>query len=559
MLDFKNFEKIAEDDKTVTMRHGKGHEIKVILKGLRPIEREQIKRLKMADGGKVQSFDDGTADDTIKKDDSSAPDTSASPDKSITINVGQPAQQAPLAQPAQVPAAEVQPVPSVPSVAPTQNAGNPTEAALVPARALQVGQQAGNAQQAVDTAKAQGALPIAEQQQQNAMANAQRVDNTVKDFQQHTADMAKYLTDPKNTNPSAFYENMGVPQKINTAIGLILGGFKQGLVGGNNPAMDWLKDQQEKDIAAQRQRAENQKTVWGAYNTLYGNENASTELAKKSWTDKLAADANVLAAKLGTPQAAINNQKFQADLLKSGYDNLQKAAFIANQPGAHRASPFQGGPSASIEPSGKEEKSKFGPDHADASGVYDIEPILKPGAAQIMDQEARRATGDPAASAQLARLQEQYAHASKADEVLKRAKDLYTSLHQNATPGGWIGRTAQHANLEGIPIAGPILQGVSNFAGDAYTGARKHLGLAQPGSDEFSENRQYDTARQELGDMLRNIYPGIGGGEYNAKLNAIVPDQTDKPEDITRKQRAFEDLIKTSGSLNVLKNKGLAR
>ena len=50
MLDFSKFKKISEDDKTVTMRHDKGHEMRILLKNLRPIEREQIKRIKLAAG-----------------------------------------------------------------------------------------------------------------------------------------------------------------------------------------------------------------------------------------------------------------------------------------------------------------------------------------------------------------------------------------------------------------------------------------------------------------------------------------------------------------------------
>lgn len=546
MLNFNKFQKIAEDDKTVTMRHEKGHEMRILLKQLRPIEREQIKRLKMADGGEVD-----------KPEESSTPDSSvASPDKSITINVGQPAQQAPLAQPEKVPPAVAPNFNPPQSVPVAQNTGNPTNAALTQSRALELGQQAGNAQQAVDVAKAQGSVPIAQQQQANAVAAQQRVDNSIKDFQTHSQDMAKVLTNPKSFDPRAFYENMSTPQRIGSAIGLILGGFKQGVVGGNNPAYDYLKDQQEKDIAAQKQRADNQKTVWGAYHDLYGDENIATEMAKKSWADKLASDANVLTAKLGTAQAGVNNQNLQSALLKSGYDNTQKAAFIANSPQSGAQQQPQVSPEGGNQKTEKSEQ-KFGPDHANGYGIYDIQPILKPDAAKIMDEEARKATGDPAAAAQLSRLQEQYAHASKADSVMAKAKDLYTALHENATPGGWIGRTAQHVNAEGVPIVGPILQGASNVLGDIYTGARKGMGVNN-GADEFSQNRQYDTARQELGDMLRSIYPGIGGGEYNAKLNAIVPDQTDKPEDVTRKQKAFEELVKTSGALNVLKNKGLA-
>src|SRR5580692_5298737 len=125
MLNLKDFEKVADDGKTVTMAHKKGHQIKVILKALRPIEREQMKRLKMAEGGRVQKFSD--TEDTVKADDSNSSGSSnspdAAPDKSITINVGTPSQQpqAALAQPAQVPQPPSPSVPAPASVSTSQN------------------------------------------------------------------------------------------------------------------------------------------------------------------------------------------------------------------------------------------------------------------------------------------------------------------------------------------------------------------------------------------------------------------------------------------------------
>lgn len=579
MLKLDKFKKIAEDDKTVTMRHDDGHEMKIIVKSLPHIQREQLKRLKLADGGKVQKMADGTPDDTVQPDQSGS--QSVNPDHSTTININaspsQPASAAtPVPTPAppsvatdptQIPMGPVQTFPASPPIAPTANAEHPNVAATVPAQALRMQQQAGNEQQAIDTAKSQANVDLAQQAQENAIAAQKRIDAAVIENKQHADDMAKIINDPKNNNPQAFYENMNVPRKIATSIGLLFGGLAG--KGQGNIVMDYLKDQQDKDIAAQRQRSSNATTVWGAYNNLYNNENAATEMSRKTWNDKLAGQANEIAAQLGTPQAAQINHMLQGKLMNDGYQHLQNAAYLT---GGSRSSTPIGGTSgatgsgaldgaSSIEPSGGPGgKPKYGPGSADDTGVYNIQPILKNNAAAILSDQARRAAaGDPDAAAQLPRLQDQYAKAQKADEVISRARDIFSSLKRNATPGGWTARLAEHTSLEGVPVVGSALNAIGQFAGDAITGVRQGMGVqdkVDPGN-EFSKNRQYETSRQELGDLLRSVFPGIGGGEYNSKLNAITPDREDSQDDVKKKMRAFEDLIKTSGEFNVLKNKGL--
>jgi hypothetical protein len=71
-------------------------------------------------------------------------------------------------------------------------------------------------------------------------------------------------------NENHYMENQGAGQKVANALGLILGGFKQGLVGGSNPAMDFINSQIDRDINAQKARADQQNTIYGAYKNLYG-------------------------------------------------------------------------------------------------------------------------------------------------------------------------------------------------------------------------------------------------------------------------------------------------
>ena len=72
MLSLDKFKKVAQDQDTVTMRHEDGHEMKIMLKGIgSSIQREQLKRLKMAEGGEVDKGLLGHAKSLSRKGDKS--------------------------------------------------------------------------------------------------------------------------------------------------------------------------------------------------------------------------------------------------------------------------------------------------------------------------------------------------------------------------------------------------------------------------------------------------------------------------------------------------------
>lgn len=58
-LDLSRFKKVSSDKKTTTLRHAKGHEIRVAHSGLTPKMREHLERLPMAEGGEVEKLDEG--------------------------------------------------------------------------------------------------------------------------------------------------------------------------------------------------------------------------------------------------------------------------------------------------------------------------------------------------------------------------------------------------------------------------------------------------------------------------------------------------------------------
>lgn len=67
-MNFKDWEKLEETDKSCTLRHPKGHVMTIAVKALPRIQQEQIKRLKFAHGGDVLESEDGDGTSTQGKD-----------------------------------------------------------------------------------------------------------------------------------------------------------------------------------------------------------------------------------------------------------------------------------------------------------------------------------------------------------------------------------------------------------------------------------------------------------------------------------------------------------
>jgi len=103
-----------------------------------------------------------------------------------------------------------------------------------------VAQQFGNTSAALEgqqAANLQNANASYQQQFQNAMQERSNLQEDVRNG---------YV------NANHFLENQSAPQRVSTAIGLILGGMGAGLTGGPNVAAEFLNKQIDRDIAAQK-------------------------------------------------------------------------------------------------------------------------------------------------------------------------------------------------------------------------------------------------------------------------------------------------------------------
>lgn len=144
-------------------------------------------------------------------------------------------------------------------------------------------------------------------------------------------DMKKGHIDPK-----AYINNMSSGQKLSTAIGLILGGIGGGIDrSGQNPAMEFLNQQINRDVEAQVKNRDNKLTIFNAMEKQYGNKKDALNMTHAFYLAKLQNDINTAAAKSGNKMAIARAQQvsgpIQTELQKLHYEvGMRQAAMNGN-------------------------------------------------------------------------------------------------------------------------------------------------------------------------------------------------------------------------------------
>lgn len=500
MLNFSKFKKVAEDDKTVTMRHDKGHEMRILIKQLRPIEREQIKRLKMADGGDVESPDD-------------APTPIAPTSQSL---------QSPEPAPINVPQ-----VPATPDVQNPDGTLNPGAAAQTATSAIDLGQKID-----VQSAKAKANYD------QQYLDERQRLNNLdaqhLQEMQSHTKDLSDFIQ-ANPINPEMYGESQSGQQKVATGIGLFLGGM--GGQGHSNLALDFLNKNIDRNIEGQRQNVNNQKTIWGAYHDLYGDENIANNLAKVSANDMLTHQVDLTAAQLGTPQAAQKAMQLRSQKAIENSKLLQDSAVnLKALPGYQEtAAPGQSG-SGSIEPSGKTQTSE--------SNGMKTYPVLAPDAVQ--KSAGLRHVG----YLDQGKLQTQLTQADQVDKVLNGPDrngqggihQLLQNMYQDIGQGSLTGSLEQRVKgaAQHVPYIGDLGEkGLSAiYAGEGYKDfASKRTGMIQ-----------------DLSTALQGM---IAPTDITKLVDDNLPIHGDTPDDIDMKEQAIVNGIRKAMKTDELSKAGL--
>lgn len=579
-VNLSKFKKIAHDKKSTVLRDPDGHEIRIVHSAIPAIQRKQLEGLPMyAEGGDVAKADE---------------------QKPVTVNVNQAPTEgaapkpAPAAQFAQQPVDVVatQPKPPKSMMAQDQTLDAPS--------AVQLEQKAVREQQAIDAAKGAAAANV-EQGYNNQKAQIiQQEQDNVNSVKQHADEFATHIRQ-NQIDPNHWAESRSTSQKVVNALGLLLGGFKQGAIGGNNPAMDFINAQIDRDVAAQRARADNQKNVYGAYRELYGDQMAATNAAKASMLDVYNHKMQQIAAQLGTPQAQANADAFAA---KTAIERNQLLLDTAGRLGTlnvgqpmTQAPVQQGAPAqntAQATPAEAEtpwyRKAPAEALHDKAMGVlgdainlntapeqasavekqnskedYYDSHILEPNAIDHF----KRLAYTPKAKDDLAAIQHQYNSAVQADKALADINNTFSKLISETN--GMSGRvhrgvspTAMAAVGAGVGAAagGIPTGGVGAAPGAGLGGALGGgLGHAIKSLTNTSENRAFESDKTALLGYVSAALKGtnIGAGQIQEVVDANTPESGDDPKHAAKKLKNIKEFILNHTDTSLLKTWGLSK
>ncbi len=597
MLNFKDWKLASADGNTATLRHAKGHEMTIAVKSLPKIQREQILRL-----AKVQQFKDGSTDetgspDTVQTDNSGGDAGTTQPPPAaggthITINAAPAQQPAPAVQPAQNPAASYGAEP-VNVVAPTvPGAGknlNPNTGTMNPAAVAGNAQEAVRGQQAIDTAKTTAAVPVEKGYLEGVQKNQENAQAIYNQMQQHVEDFGQFVKN-NPVNPNAYLENMGAGKKVLSGLGLILGGVGAGQLGStDNPALRFLNNQIDRDIAGQQARVNNQRTVLGAYRDLYGDGVAANNLTKASLLDIYAHKAQLIADKLGTPQARVTAQALGAATAIEKSKLLQDAAVdLANLPGTSPTSvdvganaskappPEPGGMTtqelqamhdqqgnapvqAGLPSSGSEGPQK--PNPLDTAG--DNNQVLHPDAEHRLN--ALR-YGAPRDRQDFETARAQYDQAFNADQQLKQVNGLYKRLY-GETNGLWgrmhrgINPHAIAAGAGALGTAGGMIAGgpAGAVAGGTALGALgEGVGHGLQAVTNTGANQEYDRDLEALKGIISSSLKNRGDMTVEEAVQKFAPTDRDTPEQAMKKREAFKEFITSHIDKGIITLHGIA-
>lgn len=361
-FNLSKFKKQKEDGRTVTMIHEDGHTIKIMKSGLSTIQKKQMERLPLhlAEGGEAaqgpvqeQSPDDG-GDDTPQQDvhDVISKYKNISQDQ-LTEPLDTSNQGPPLASNQMVPGA-------IPGNGQTSqrtdgqpNFTPPTTGDPNSLDKINLGTVYGNEMKGIQQ-QAAAESTLAQDQQKNE----QNRQADLQDAQRHSAlslmninrNINDTLQDIKGShiNPNHYLENQSTPQKISSAVGLILGGFSK---NGVNPAQQWLNQQIDRDIMAQKNDLENKKTVYSGYLDQYKNATVADQMARATQLGIYSSKVAEAAAKAGSPLAQAKLLQLSSELQQKMIPLQQNAHLInqfdqfngggGNQPGAGKGNEAQ--------------------------------------------------------------------------------------------------------------------------------------------------------------------------------------------------------------------------
>lgn len=310
--------KVSTDATHTTFRNEKGHEIRIGHAGLSPSHLKQMQALPLYGA-------DGITDEDL-------PPPTPTPAPSPTPPPADTQPPAPTALPA--------PDPGSPSA--TGEAGDEADEAI-PGAGSPVNPGTPGQSEGLTGLATPGIAGVAEakkgiQEQQDvdsrlAEANAVTGQNHLKsqqDLLQKTNDNIQQLSDYRqkfikdfgdgHIDPKHYQGSMQAPQKVASAIGLILGGLSSGLTGQGNPALEFLNKQIDRDIESQKAGMNNKLNLYHANLAYFKDQQVALNETRAQMNDIYATKLRTSAEALGTPAAKAKADQAigQLDIQTSG-------------------------------------------------------------------------------------------------------------------------------------------------------------------------------------------------------------------------------------------------
>lgn len=164
-------------------------------------------------------------------------------------------------------------------------------------------------------------------QEQAAQQNLQNTQDTYDKFttlnKSWEDESDKAIQDVRNNhiNPNHYMESMSTPQRVSTAVGMLIAGMGSGLLRQENPVSKYLDQQINRDIESQVSNMNQGNNIVSMLARQTGNKRAAIQLAtalqNKIYADKI----TQIGLQYGSPEAAQN-----AKVLAAPY--LEKAASL---------------------------------------------------------------------------------------------------------------------------------------------------------------------------------------------------------------------------------------
>jgi hypothetical protein len=347
-MDYKDFKKVAEDAKSATLKHPKGHVIRIAKATLSPQHLKELCALPLhkAEGGAVNSNNQAAvlkenygkkkarymADGglpvpkpepapTPTPDPNELDSSDSKPQSPVTINIGQPqAQPAPTlaSSAAPLPSPQTPPQPPKPSsaaVVPDPNAGNDADQAQ-PAAAPQ-----STAPQSASAAPNQANAPISDKDMYAQILNSKDT--------QYYQDLVNGNIKPETYQ--SLYAKKDTLGKIGTLFGMLVAGAGAGLVHQPNAVMNMMDQQITNDFEAQKANKSNALSMLQRYQQ-HQNDLASRALQGaeaqhfRAATQKEQEEANGLHYKNKMFISALHSIQSNNDKLPNGPQKMQAQA-----------------------------------------------------------------------------------------------------------------------------------------------------------------------------------------------------------------------------------------